>query len=87
MKTPNEVHAFLMLKYGQGYVTKLAQKFDCSKSTISQTINGLQFNHDKREKIAADSGMTSAEMFEPEFDVFVGLKDAASMPQKFLKTA
>lgn len=78
MKTPNEVHAFLVLKYGQGYVNKLAQKFECSKSTISQTINGQQFNYDKREKIAADSGMTSAEFFEPEFDVFVGLRAAAS---------
>ncbi len=74
MKTPTEVHAFLLLKYGQGYVTKLARKLDCSKSTISQTINGLQFNFDKREKLAADSGMTSKEFFEPAFDLYVGLK-------------
>ena len=77
MKTPNEVHAFLALKYGQGYVTKLAQKVGCSKSAISQTINGSQFNFDKRNKIAADSGMTSDEFFEPEFDVLVGLRNAA----------
>ena len=77
MKTPNEVHAFLALKYGRSYVTKLANKLGRSKADISKTINGHQKNEQIRILIAQDSGMTSDEFFEPAFDSILELRRTA----------
>lgn len=77
MKTPNEVHAFLALKYGRNYITKLAAKLGRPKFEISKTVNCRQKNIEIRKEIAADSGMTLNDFFEPEFDSFFEARRAS----------
>ena len=75
MKTPTEVHSFLALWYGgRGYVKALANALGKSKANISQTINGLAFNYDTRQRIAAQCHMPADKFWEPEFDFNCGLK-------------
>lgn len=76
MKTPEEVHTFLIGRYGLRYVSVLVKRLvKYTKADISKTINGHQYNMKIREAIANDSGMSASEFFEPEFDYITGLKE------------
>lgn len=80
MKTPEDVHIFLLKTFGRKYSKILSEKTSeflgrpVSAQSISKTINGKQVNQPTREAIAKVSGMPTDEMWEPEFDYNTGLK-------------